>query len=49
MSTVGARIEAASERAQIDGAQVIKGLNVGDKVILHPSEDIADGSRVAPR
>ena len=32
-----------------DFAQVMDGLNVGDKVILHPSEDISDGSRVAPR
>jgi HlyD family secretion protein len=30
-------------------AQVLDGLNEGDQVIAHPSEQIADGIRVEPR
>ena len=32
-----------------DFAEVTKGLDAGMEVILHPSEDVADGSRVEPR
>jgi len=30
-------------------AEVISGLSAGDRVLLHPSDRIADGSRIAPR
>jgi len=30
-------------------AEVISGLSAGDRVVLHPSDRIADGSRIAPR
>jgi len=30
-------------------AQVLDGLEEGEEVILHPSEDLADGSRVSLR
>ena len=32
-----------------DYAQIMEGLSLGDEVILHPSEDVTDGSRVEQR
>jgi HlyD family secretion protein len=32
-----------------DFAQVLSGLDASDRVILHPSEDVSDGSQVATR
>jgi HlyD family secretion protein len=30
-------------------AEVLSGLSAGDKVVVHPSDRIADGTRVAQR
>jgi HlyD family secretion protein len=29
--------------------EVVSGLNAGDRVVAHPDESIADGTRIKPR